>query len=416
MPEEKVMGFAEFAGRWRHDLQALWEDLPKEMRQQLRETLGELPGDRRGWRRLIRHASQQWKFATGRRHTVVILGPANAGKSTLHNQLIQPGEARAAVSAVPGTTRDAQASDAGIFVLVDTPGADAVGAVGEKEREIALESAQQGDVLVALFDATHGIRQPEIDLFGSIQALGKPTIVALNKIDLIGKERATVLGKAAAALGLESDEVLPLSAKKGEGIADILRAVAKSEPEIVAALGQALPAYRWSLAQVQIGQAASSAALIAMTPLPFLDFIPLVGIQAGLVLGIGRIFGQHITLARARELLAVFGAGWMGRTIFYELSKLGGPPGWALAAAVAAGTTVAIGYGALMWFDRGERLPKDALQRMARDVSKTLIEWLGTMGRRRPGRSTLRERLLEALEATMPERTARADEGVQDGE
>jgi len=416
MQEEQPTGFHEFAGRWMHNTDALWEGLPKEMREQLSETLGKLPGDRRGWRRLIHHASQQWRFATGKRHTVVILGPANVGKSTLHNQLIRPGEASAAVSAVPGTTREAQASDAGIFVLVDTPGADAIGAVGEKEREIALKSAQQGDALIALFDATHGIRQPEIDLFGSIQALGKPTIVALNKMDLVGKERPTVLGKAAGALGLGSDEVLPLSAKKGEGITDILRAVAKSEPEIVAALGEALPAYRWSLAQVQIGQAASSAALIAMTPLPFLDFIPLVGIQAGLVLGIARIFGQRITLARAREMLAVFGAGWMGRTLFYELSKLGGPPGWALAAAVAAGTTVAIGYGALMWFDRGERLPKDALQRMARGISKALIERLGTMGRRRPDRSTLRERLQEALEGTMPERPVRADKDDRGGE
>ena len=68
--------------------------------------------------------------------------------------------------------------------------------------------------------------------------------------------------------------------------------------------GQGLPAYRWRLAWRSITGAATTAGLIALTPLPFMDFIPLVAIQASLVLGIARIYNYKITLKRARELVS----------------------------------------------------------------------------------------------------------------
>jgi small GTP-binding protein len=74
---------------------------------------------------------------TGDKRRVTIVGPANVGKSTLYNQLIRNAAGRAEVSAVPGTTRVSQTADAGLFAVVDTPGADAVGGVGEVEKERA---------------------------------------------------------------------------------------------------------------------------------------------------------------------------------------------------------------------------------------------------------------------------------------
>ena len=148
---------------------------------------------------------------------------------------------------------------------------------------------------------------------------------------------------------------MPCVAKDGKHVERVLLAVAKAEPEIVAALGAALPEYRTMLAWSATKKAGATAAAIALTPLPILDVFPLLAVQASLVLGIARIYGQRITLARARELVVTFGLGFLGRTLFQELSKLGGPPGWVLSAAIASSTTVVMGRAAAVWFERGER-------------------------------------------------------------
>lgn len=369
----------------------------------LKELVDLLPKDMGGWRGLIDQAAQHVELVLGDKEKVAIVGPANTGKSTLFNRWTHSKAEKAQVSAVPGTTREVAEGDAGVFAAIDTPGADAVGSVGEQEKERALSAASQADVLVALFDAAHGIREPEVELARSLMAMPAPVILALNKIDLIPKsERKQVREMAARALGVEPELLTPVSAKTGENVEDLLVRVALAEPGIVAALGAALPHYRWKLSQVVIGRAASTAAAIAVTPIPLLDFIPLVGVQAAMVLSLARIHNFRINLARAKELLATFGAGVLGRTIFYELSKLSGPPGWLVAAAVAAGTTASVGYASTVWFERGAKLPADSMKRISRAVAGSVVERLRDLGRRKPDRKSLRARVEEALEA-LPE-------------
>ncbi|MEJ2012426.1 MAG: 50S ribosome-binding GTPase [Anaerolineales bacterium] len=398
--KEKESTYGEFIGHWQQEIQKLWDGMSVGDRQQMLDAVRQIPGERKGWKGLLDRAVEQVRFATGEQRQVAIVGPANAGKSTLYNQFVRERSARSAVSAVPGTTREPRTAQAGLFLVVDTPGADAVGAVGEVERQKALAAAGEADVLVAMFDASHGIRSPEIELFRALESLDRPMVVALNKIDLIGRERATVIGKSAAALGLNSEQIIPMSALKGEGIVRVLQAAAKVEPGIAAAIGEALPEYRWDLAQVAIARAASTAAVVALTPLPFLDFFPLVGVQAAMVIGIARIYQQRMTLARSRELIATFGMGLLGRTLFYEISKLGGPPAWLVGTGVAAGTTAAIGYAATIWFERGVRVSSEAMRRIAQAVADEMLERLKSLGRKRPSRSTLRERVRQALEET----------------
>jgi hypothetical protein len=81
------------------------------------------------------------------------------------------------------------------------------------------------------------------------------------------------------------------------------------------------------------------------------------------------------------------------------LSKLGGPPGWLLAAAIAAGTTTAMGYAAAAWFERGERISRRSMARISRAITESLVEQLKSLGTRRPARDSLRDRVREALEA-----------------
>lgn len=403
MSDEKGRrGFDEFIGRWQEEIGRAWDDLPPARRAELERAIDLLPGDVKRWRGLIDQAVSHLRSAVGEKSRIAIVGPVNVGKSTLYNLFVRKRGDRAQVSAVPGTTRQVQLADAGLFAAIDTPGADAAGPIGQEERAKALEAARQADLLIVLFDATHGIRPPEQALLGDLAGLQKPMVVALNKMDVVARERAGVIGKAAATLGLSAEKVIPISAKDGTGVDRLLTAIAKIEPGIVAALGEALPEYRWKLAQAVMGRAASTAAAIAVTPLPIVDFLPLIAVQSAMVLSIARIYAYRISPARARELIATFGLGILGRTLFYELAKFGGPPAWLVATAVAGGTTIAMGTAAAVWFDRGEKLSGEAMGRMARSVTQGIVGRLLPLGKRRPKRLTLREQVDEALKDLSP--------------
>ena len=129
-----------------------------------------------------------------------------------------------------------------------------------------------------------------------------------------------------------------------------------------------------------------------------MDFIPLIAVQAALVLGLARIYAYRLSPARARELLVTFGVGLLARNLFYELMRLGGPPGWLVAAAVAAGTTTALGYAAQAWFERGEKLSRERLQALSRRFSSRVAKDLGSYGGRRPKREVIEEQVERSLE------------------
>lgn len=390
-------------------MRAIWDALTPEEQASLTSLLKGMPGQPKISRSLLEMAENQLKLAFGRKHCVAIIGPANVGKSTLYNQFVRVPAERAAVSPLPGTTRETQETDAGLFALVDTPGADAVGEVGERERKLALDAAARADILIVVFDAIQGVKQTELELYQHIRSLKKPHVVVLNKIDLVRKEKRTVVEQAAANLHLEPAQVIPVAAKSGENINQLLAAVAMAEPSIVAALGAALPQYRWQLAWRSIISAATLSAGIALTPLPVIDFIPLAATQSMMVLSIARIYNYQITLERARELVATFGVAYLGRTLFYQLSKLGGIPGWVLGAAVASSTTVAMGYAAVRWFDRGERMSAESLKKLTGQVTQSLLQGLKSLGSRKPGRKTLQAHIEKSLEEIEIDRVQAAE-------
>jgi len=396
LPLEELL--REFPEPAREKIRKAWEGLPEAVRTRLDHALDSMPSGLAAWRTLIRLALTHLRLAAGGKGRVAIVGPANVGKSTLYNQLVREKGHHAEVSPVPGTTRANQEADAGLFAVIDTPGADAVGEVGEREKALALAAAREADFLIIMFDAIQGIKRDEQALFGELAGLGKPFVVALNKIDLVKGHADRVVQQVARALHLEPDQIVPCAAHDGKNVDRILLAVAKAEPEIVAALGQALPAYRRQLAMQATRRAATTAAAIALAPLPIVDVLPLLAVQATLVLGIARIYDHKVTLKRARELAATFGLGLLGRTVFQELSKLGGPPGWVLAASIAASTTVVMGYAAALWFERGERLTGDRLRRLTKVVTGHLLDALKGMGRKRPDRRSLQDKIAEALE------------------
>lgn len=379
----------------------IWEMLgPNEQASFLSLLIG-FPSDTKLVKLLVKLSTAQIRQAIGSKHRVAILGPTNVGKSTLYNQLVQNKSDVAAVSPLPGTTKESQQADAALFTVVDTPGADAVGSAGEQEKRLALSAAENADFLILIFDAIQGIKKTEQELFDELSALKKPFVVVLNKIDLIHrKDLHAVISSAARNLNLEPDQIVPIAAKDGKNLGKVLLAVAATEPEMVAALGQALPEYRWQLAWQTIVRSASISATIALAPLPFIDFVPLVVTQSVMVVSIARIYNYKITPQRASELVATFGLAFLGRSLFQELSKLGGLPGWLLSAAIASSTTVVMGYAAVRWFEKGEKLSTEALKKLTQGMTAYLLDTLKSLGKRKPGQKGLRERITQSLESS----------------
>jgi small GTP-binding protein len=389
--------------RFPADVQAavrtIWDALGPAEQQSLLTLLSGFPTDANLWRLLVRLSTNQIRQSFGQKHRVAIVGPTNVGKSTHYNPMVQNKQDLAEVSPLPGTTKINQQADAVLFTVVDTPGADAVGHIGENEKNLALAAAEEADFLILLYDAIQGIKKSELEIFNQLSSLGKPYIVVLNKIDLVPhKNLEGVISQAAANLGLKSDQVIPVVAKDGKNLSKVLLAVAATEPEMVAALGQALPAYRWQLCWRMIVSAASISAAIALTPLPLIDFIPLVLTQSVMIIGIARIHNYRITPQRSAELVATFGLGFLGRTIFQELSKLGGLPGWLLSAAIASSTTVVMGYAAVRWFEKGEKLSSESLKKLTQIVTANLLDSLKGLGKRKPGKQNLQQRIAASLE------------------
>lgn len=375
----------------------LWSAIPAERRQALITSFKGLPFDRNPSKALMDLAIIHSKAVLGKRKRVAIIGPANVGKSTLYNQFIRDNQDKAAVSPVPGTTRVNQEADAGIFNMVDTPGADAVGPVGEQERERALEAARSANFLIIVFDALQGIKQTEQDLYRSLLELKKPFVIALNKIDLAGKLEDEIIQRAALNLGVEKEQIIPVSALKGSGISDITMAIIAADPAMTLALANAMPMYRNKIAWRTITTSASLSAAIALSPLPVIDFVPLIANQVGMVITIARIYQYKITPARARELVGTFGLGMLGRTLFQQLSKFASVPGWLLSSAIATSMTVVMGYAAIEWFEKGERVTSERFNDLSKELSQSMLERFKQVFKKKPSKKKLKETVIELV-------------------
>ena len=381
-------------------LQRAWQVVPEQQRTEIDSLLQGIPLTKNPLNSLIDLALMHSKTVLGDHHKVAIIGPANVGKSTLFNQFVRVKTDQAEVSPIPGTTRVNKEADAGIFTMIDTPGADAVGAVGETEREHALAAARHADFLILVFDAVQGVKQNELGLYNELLAIKKPFIVVLNKIDLVEKFKQEVIDKTAANLNIAPEQVIPISALKGEGIGQVTLAIIAADPAMTLALAKAMPEFRRKIAWRSITTASSLSAAIALTPLPVIDFIPLIATQTGMVLTIARIYQYKITAKRARELIGTFGMGLLGRALFQQISKFANVPGWILSSAIATSMTVVMGYAAIEWFEKGERISNEKFRQLSRDLSQSFVQKMRGAFTRKPSRKQLRKVVVDLVGET----------------
>lgn len=147
--------------------------------------------------------------AASERIHISFFGLRNAGKSSIVNAVT--GQELSVVSDVKGTTTDPvrktmELLPLGPVVIIDTPGLDDVGALGEKRIQKAKQMLAQTDIAVLVVDADAGMSEQDRAIVKIFQEKKLPYLIVLNKADLL-KQRRTI-----------SDESLYASALTGEGI------------------------------------------------------------------------------------------------------------------------------------------------------------------------------------------------------
>jgi GTP-binding protein Era len=170
---------------------------------------------------------------------VCILGKPNAGKSTLLNALV--GEKLAIISPKPQTTRNrvlgvihipkTKGKSGAQVVLIDTPGVHrADTSLGKKMMAEVREALSGCDLVLVIVDALRKKDASDHSLFALIEKSKTPVFLLLNKIDLLREKGALLpLIEEHAKLHVFR-EVIPISAKKGDGMQVLLQKVVAALP------------------------------------------------------------------------------------------------------------------------------------------------------------------------------------------
>ena len=158
---------------------------------------------------------------SAQRTHIGFFGCRNAGKSSLVNAVT--GQALAIVSDVRGTTTDPvlkamELLPLGPVVIIDTPGFDDEGALGELRVQRAVDALNRCDAAVLVVDGTAGLRGADEALLEMMKARSLPHVVAWNKAD-------------DPACLTPLDGAMPVSALTGARVNELKEALARIIPE-----------------------------------------------------------------------------------------------------------------------------------------------------------------------------------------
>jgi len=309
----------------------------------------------------VNWAEAQGEVQQSLNNTIAIVGLPNTGKSTLFNKI--KGQQLSPVSPEAGTTRALVRSEFGPFTLIDTPG---------HLPDVAESGMKEASVIVFLMDATRGLRAEDRQLYENIKTLKKPIILAVNKVDTLkgrgaGDQLAT---EVADALG--EVNVIPISARTGENVAEeLIPEIIKASPDAALVIGRELPAFRREAAQRIIRNATLISLAAGMEPIPLVDIPILLGTQIRLVLRIAALYGEPLDSAdfrkHARELLVTMASGLGMRYLAQEAAKVVPYGGDAIAGIIAGAGTWAIGQVALEYYEGDKQINTHRVRQLYAD-------------------------------------------------
>ena len=164
---------------------------------------------------------------------ITLCGRPNVGKSTLTNALV--GEKVAIVSNKPQTTRNRITAIVNRgdtqFVLMDTPGFHMPRTrLGDYMVNVVKESVADVDCVLLLVEPVAAIGPQEEALIERLKQSGAPTILVLNKIDTVDKARLLEV-MALYSQAYDFDAILPISAKTGDGLEELMAELEKYAAE-----------------------------------------------------------------------------------------------------------------------------------------------------------------------------------------
>ncbi|WP_302172663.1 [FeFe] hydrogenase H-cluster maturation GTPase HydF [Megasphaera elsdenii] len=158
---------------------------------------------------------------SGERVHIGFFGRRNAGKSSVVNAVT--GQDLSIVSATKGTTTDPvykamELLPLGPVVIIDTPGFDDVGALGEERVRRTKQVLNKTDIAVVIIDAAEGRSPADDEVLALIRDKNLPYLIVYNKADLLDQPFKA------------QDHEIYVSALKGEGIYELKERLARLKP------------------------------------------------------------------------------------------------------------------------------------------------------------------------------------------
>ena len=163
---------------------------------------------------------------------VTLIGRPNVGKSTLMNRLI--GQKIAITSNKPQTTRNriqtVLTTEEGQIVFLDTPGIHkAKNKLGDYMVNVAERTLEEVDVILWLVEPTDYIGAGEKHIIEQLKKTKTPVILVINKTDTVKKE-AILSFIDTYRKELDFQEIVPVSALKGENTDELVKCILKYLP------------------------------------------------------------------------------------------------------------------------------------------------------------------------------------------
>lgn len=207
------------------------------------------------------------------------------------------------------------------------------------------------DAVLIVAEETQCFSEPTALFISHLQQLMRPFLLVIDNVEGITDAQALV-DRVVRTLNVPPNRIVFTSLRADIGIdQELAPRIADLIENKEVALAARFPVFRDAAADRVIRETAVENAFIgAISFLPGTDMPVLSANQVRMIMRLAAIYDQELTLARAREVLAVLGGGLTFRALAHQLLDLIPGPGWVIKSGVAHIGTVALGKAGKKYF------------------------------------------------------------------